>query len=340
MNIENTGLIIKEQAEDYIAGTLPYREVCNNWALYLPADERQHGLYFDTMACATFSALNCIETQINYFIVNKLVTSEVLKDLDNLGFIVNGKFECSDRFTAKMSGTTRKGNYLQKVWDSIKHDGLLPEKDYPYPRTQRTPVFSWDNYYKEISEDLKYKAKQILRYFEFSYEWTVMNNLDEYSGNELNELKRQLKHAPLQLASPLCNWGSGLLEPCGKTRASHATMIYSTNNIIRIFDHYNPFRKTLSLKYIMPWVMKGVVTLKTNNKKMKLVIERGHIYLIYEAGKFGWSIPEPKQQIAITEHFKKCGIIFSKPEYKDLTGYHIIHGASQNDIKNFFNFNI
>ena len=273
--LENTGVIIKQQDSDFIAGSLPYKEVCNDWTPYLPTDERQHGLYFDTMACVTFSALNVIETQVNYFIANKLITRKILNDLDSLGFIVNGKFECSDRFTAKMSGTTHSGNYLQKVWDSIRHHGLLPEKDYPYPRTQRTPVFDWDDYYEEISEDLKYKAKQILRYFDFSYEWIVSNKITEYSNNEIEELKKQLKHTPLQLASPLCNWGSGILEPCGKTTASHATMIYSTNDIIHIFDHYIPIRKTLSLKYIMPWVMKGVVTLKSNNKEMKLIREKG-----------------------------------------------------------------
>ena len=336
--MENTGVIIKEQTEDYIAGVLPYKKVCDSWTPYLPTDERQHGLYFDTKACVTFSALNLIETQINYFIANKLVTGQVLKDLDSLGFIVNGKFECSDRFTAKMSGTTHNGNYLQKVWDSIRHDGLLPEKDYPYPRTQRTPVFDWDDYYAPISQEKINKAKKILNYLNFNYEWTVKGKTSEYSNNEIAELKRQLKHAPLQLAAPICNWGSGIIEPCGKTRASHATMIYNTNDIIHIFDHYNPFRKQLSLKYIMPWIMKGVVTLKTNNKKMELKINRGHLYLVEEIDRIGWSIPEDK--IALPEikaHFEKLGRPLGEHTVFEPDEYFIIHGSTRDQILNFFN---
>lgn len=269
--MENTGLIIKEQKEDFIAGALPYKNVCDDWTPYLPTDEKQHGVYFDTMACVSFSALNLVETQINCLIANKTLRGTDLSELTTLGFIVNGKFEASDRFTAKMSGTTRRGNYLQKVWESIRHDGLLPEKDWGYPRTQRTPVFDWDDYYKEISEDLKYKAKQILRYFDFSYEWTVNGKITEYSNNEIEELRRQLKHAPLQLGAPICPTINGIKEPCGKTKSSHATMIYKVDDIIRNFDHYDPIRKKLSLKYIMPYILKGVATYKSNNKKMKII---------------------------------------------------------------------
>ena len=264
----NTGVIIKQQEADYLAGAIPYKEVCDSWTKYLPKGEKQHGLYFDTMACVTFSALNVVEIQLNYMVANNLISEESVKFFSDNGYLLNGQFNFSDRFTANMSGTTKSGNYLQKVWDSIRHDGLLPEKDWNYPREQRTPVFDWDDYYKEIPQELKDKALKVLDYLDFAYEWVFQNKISTYTEDELKELERELKHAPLQLAAPTCNWGAGILEPCGKTRASHATTIYEVTKFIHDYDHYDPFLKTLSLKYIMPYIMKGVVTLKTNNKIM------------------------------------------------------------------------
>ena len=49
--LENTGVIIKQQEEDYIAGAIPYEEVCDDWTIYLPKGERQHSIYMDSMAC-------------------------------------------------------------------------------------------------------------------------------------------------------------------------------------------------------------------------------------------------------------------------------------------------
>ena len=335
--MQNTGIIIKEQEADYLAGTIPYKEICKDWTPYLPADERQHGLYFDTKACATFSALNVVEIQVNYMIANNLLPKRTLDFLTENGYIVDGKFECSDRFTAKMSGTTDKGNYLQRVWDSVKHDGLLPESDWGYPRRQRTPVFDWDDYYKPIPQELKDKAKQLLNHFSFAYEWTFTNKTIAYTDVELAELKKQLIQAPLHLAAPTCNWGSGIIEPCGKIRASHATTIYKVDDYIYDFDHYDPVNKTLSLKYIMSYIMKGIVTLSTNNKNMILAKQEGHIYLIEETVNFGWSIPEPKYQHEIIAHCKRCGVELADPIDKDLTGYYIIRGATALAIKEFFN---
>ncbi|MDF1498505.1 MAG: hypothetical protein P1P85_04105, partial [Patescibacteria group bacterium] len=252
--MKNTGIIIKYQEADYIAGTLPYEDLCDNWTLYLPTEERQHSVYFDTMACVTFSALNIIETQLNFLLATNKIPEIAIKELTELGYIINNKFEFSDRFTAKMSGTTRKGNYLQKVWDSIKHGGLLPESDWAYPRDQRTPIFDWDDYYQEIPQELKDKAKKILDYFDFAYEWEYQNKLTSYKEDEIENIKRQLRQAPLQIASPTCNWKSDVVEPCGKTTASHATMIYQIDNYIYDYDSYEKYIKKLSLNYIIPWI--------------------------------------------------------------------------------------
>ena len=127
---ENTGVFLREQHSDFLLGAISYEEVCEDWTPFLPKGEKQHGLYFDTMACVTFSALNIIEIQLNFMVANSLMSEESVKFFSDEGYLLNGQFNFSDRFTAKMSGTTKDGNYLQKVWDSIRNHGLLSEKDW------------------------------------------------------------------------------------------------------------------------------------------------------------------------------------------------------------------
>lgn len=260
---QNTGVIEREpQPQDWMAGgetgiTFVERNVAANWSKYLPSNEWQKGI-FDTMACVTFSALNCVEAQINCLMSAGLIRDDQIEALKNLGFIgSDGLFNCSDRFTAKMSGTTKNGNYLTAVWDSIRKDGLLPEKDWQFDLKK----FNWDDYYSEIPQSLKDKAKKILDIVEFAYEYVYPGAL-----NCQRAIKDHLKQAPLQIAAPCCpNWSSDEIVPtCGLTRAQHATMIYGFENLklFNDFDHYDPFEKRLDWNYPIPYVLKGVVTLK------------------------------------------------------------------------------
>ena len=102
---------------------------------------------------------------------------------------------------------------------------------------------------------------------------------------------------------------------------------------------HNGYFKILFDKWdvVQPYACYVLLDLKTNNNKMILAKQHGHICLIDEAGKFGWSIPEPKHQIDVTKHFKKCGIDLGEPIKKDLTGYYLVRGATAFDIKEFFN---
>ena len=112
----NTGVILGQRKDDWVAGTIPY-EVLNesgDWTSYLPPGEWQRINNKETMACVSFSALNILET-LYYFYTGE-------------------RRNFSDRFTAYMSGTMKRGNYLWKVGDSIRRDGLVDEKDWPAPR--------------------------------------------------------------------------------------------------------------------------------------------------------------------------------------------------------------
>jgi len=231
--IKQTGLLFKFSDKDFIAGAnspLTSSEVMpsGDWRTFLPSDEKQYKDFtFDTMSCTTFSALNIIETWINFLMKDLPQTH---KDwLNANGYVENGKVNFSDRFTAIMSDTMPQGNYFQKVLDSVRKDGLLPEKDLPFGGN------SWAEYHDKtkITVNMKEKAKKFTELFTVSYEWTPVGN----------ELFNDLKHSPLQVAIP--------------ATATHAVMLPKLDFI---YDTYPPFlyqRNTL-LAYAMRIFVKPV----------------------------------------------------------------------------------
>jgi hypothetical protein len=256
--LKNTGFIAESpRPTDWVCGAvsgITFQE-CNHmsdWTVFLPSEERQNSVYFDSMACVTFSALNCIEAQIRAHIAYQRLPGATIKALKDLGYFNDRlEFNLSDRFTAKMSGTTRQGNTFVNVWDSIRKHGVLPEGDWNYPREQRTPVFDWDDYYQEIPQALKDKAKRFLDLFDIKYEW-LTPTLDDY--------RKHLAQSPIQIAAPTCpGWNTDSpVNRCGMM-ANHATMLYRVSDNIHDFDTYNPFRKELAKDYPIFHALKGVV---------------------------------------------------------------------------------
>lgn len=335
MNIPN-GVInpVKISETDYIAGDIKYKIVnhLGDWTKYLTVGEKQHSLYFDTMGCVSFSFLNTIEIQFKYMLDNGLIPAGHIKFLEDNGYLVDGEVNLSDRHLAKESGTTRRGNFLVKVADTGRNKGLLPEKDWLYPITQRTPIFDWDDYYKEIPQELKDKALKFLDYFEIKYEWISLS----YDLATNDEIKKHLKHTPLQLAAPVCPTVNGVKEECGKNTATHATTIYDIGDYIYQFDHYDPFKKRLSLNYYTPWILKNILIIK--DKKMRLKIDsNNNQYIVDDISNFGVSLADEEMLCEAKVHFDKLGQPLNITEKFDPTGYLIFHGASARKIKEFFN---
>ena len=135
---KNLGVIIEKKPQDFVAGTLPY-EVLNpsgDWTPYLPTGETQKTHLVDTMACVTFSILNVIETQYKF---------QTGKELN-----------FSDRFIAKLSGTTPQGNTVQNVLDAIRKYGLVLEDEWPTDLS-----FNWNQYYAPIPDGVIKKARKV-----------------------------------------------------------------------------------------------------------------------------------------------------------------------------------
>jgi hypothetical protein len=273
---KNTGVIIKNpSATDYIAGAetgITYNIVLDsgNWTQYLPSEERQSNKIFDTMACVSFSALNVLETLFNYMLSTSSLTAKQEMFLKNEGYIAeDGKVNFSDRFTAKVSGTTKKGNSLANVWDSIRNIGVIPEEDWVF-----TDTFDWNAYYADVPQDFLDKAKDFTEMFDIKYEWVP---------STLENLKKHAKQAPLQVVGKVCiPWDVSTIIPACGVAADHATMLYNVEfNDYDIFDHYAPFEKRLALDYPLPYVIKGIISqsppppLTTFKHKFTIKIEQG-----------------------------------------------------------------
>jgi hypothetical protein len=236
----NFGLIIpKPKPSDYVAGALTgitYQEVnpTGQWDNYLPLVEQQGGKYMDAMACVSFSATNALETQLKQ------------KGIDT---------NFSDRFVAKMSGTTHAGNSLETVADAIRHYGLVDETLWPYDRD----TFDWDKYYESIPSEVTTKGADWLRTYEVQYEWVSC---------EKGSLMKHLKQAPLQITVKTCPpWNTNdVILNCGTLQSNHAILLtgYVENEYWKIFDSYDPNNKKLEWNYYIPWALKYVVNKKAN----------------------------------------------------------------------------
>lgn len=262
MENKNRGVIIsKLLPTDWRAGGetgITYQEVQSDgqWGVYLPKGERQANASFDYYACVTFSALNCIEILMNRKMVYREFSVDNLKWLQANGYIdEEGKFNFSDRFTAKMSGTTKYGNYLGAVGDSIRNDGLVPEADWKTSNDLDT----WEKYYSEIPQEIKDKGIEFAKRFLVQYEFVLAGTQD------LGVIKTHLKQSPIQIATAICSgWSDGkIIKGCG-LNTQHATLLYGFDTeCLKDFDTYVPYEKKLGLDYGIAWAMKYVISERT-----------------------------------------------------------------------------
>lgn len=311
MKLKNYGLIIEQpRVSDYIVGAgsaVKPQDILNingDWQPKVPEGEYQNGVYFDTMACVTFSALNCIEM--------------IFKA--KFGIDIN----FSDRFTAKMSGTSLKGNTFQRVADSIRNDGLLLEEDWDYPRTQRTPVFVRDEYYEEIPDVLKERAKKFLDDYEIQYEWVPTTE---------TQIQEALQYAPLQVQ--VVAWydkdKDGIYEKPAGVDFNHGTTLISKDK--KVFDSYDPFIKQLEPNYTFGnYALKYQVNKKTPmtlQDFLDLFKKKNDTRLIrnQSTGEWAWfynnSLRIPKTQDRKVEALanyliRKEGVSISKDEWDKL----------------------
>lgn len=276
----NTGLIYEEKPSDLLGGSIPFesRNTTANWLSFLSTSEIQKFRHFDSQGCVTFSAMNNLECQFNWALDNDLLTSSAIKFFTDNGYIVDGKFNFSDRFIAKLSGTTRQGNTFQKVWDAIRTHGLVPESKWPSSES-----FDWDSYYSPIPNDVLELGLTSLKFFEPIYE-----RLTDLSSKNLD---RELKHAPIQLGVATCSpWDSEV--PVCDAQPNHAILLYDVDNGYNIEDHYDPHKKKLLPGYKIWFAYKAVLFPKVTTESP---IDPDHLFSDLKLGDSGEKVIKLKR---------------------------------------------
>ena len=193
----------------------------------------------ETMACVTFSNLKC-----NQQIVNRMLAmvnndeadseiQEIVKIFKHFRLIVDGKANFSDRYIAKLSGTSWSGNNFKKVAQTVRDYGLIPEADYPY-------VQGWSNYYQRVPQSLVEQGKKILEFIEFNYEYV---NQSHYNDAKL--------YSPVQTSVAHLGRAVNGIYPASRGRKIHAIEndYYEDKKYDGLFDTYPPYDKKVSWNY-------------------------------------------------------------------------------------------
>lgn len=241
----NHGVLLGKRPEDWLAGsigalTYEVRNPSGDWRPFLVTKEYQKGKQ-DSMSCVSFSAISAIEMQEKF-----------LTGIEN---------NYSDRWIAKMSGTTVDGNYLYKVGDAIRNLGLVKESSYPAP-----PNFTFAEYHAEIPEGKKNELKAEGQ--EWLQKWDVKTEFIEGAGigiwhTKKEDLMKHLKQAPIQIVIP-----------------GHAVVdIFCEADLVNYFDTYKPFEKKTPYSNIQT-AYKLLLTPKSMTNS--LIVQNGSEYGIFD----------------------------------------------------------
>jgi len=249
---KNKGLLKDEpDNRDYIFGAGIERKIIRpdgQWIEFLPTGELQKNP-IETMSCTSQSLLNCIE------IINKAKWGE--------------SKNYSDRFLAKCSGTTRYGNGMRTILETLrKYYGTVRENQW-----DGAGHSSWSKYYKSIPKNILNMAQLWIKEYELEYESVNLSK---------NAIMRALQCSPLYVAGFAWVKQDGLYRSYG--RANHAFTIvgYKQNEYWLAFDSYSPFLKKLDWNYkfgAIKSIFLEKKKTKYNQQAINKLMKRGFQYI-------------------------------------------------------------
>ncbi len=201
-----------------------------NWNKYFSKDERQRKGNLETLACTNYAYNNTLEAVANY----KKFTPETTEWAKDRGYInFNGNWNFSDRALAKMSGTSKEGNYPSKVIDTAENRGLVPEIMWPFDAE------TWQEYYKKIPDDVLDTAEEFHARFDITHEWV-----------RREDWGKRIKESPIFTTVWAWKEENGIyVRPENETTTNHAIVVYRKSRKINgrkvwdIQDSYPPFSK-------------------------------------------------------------------------------------------------
>jgi hypothetical protein len=194
-----------------------------DWTPYVPDYDNQFsaGTHVDAEDCVSQSAVHSIETQIL--------------------FLTGQRVRFSPRALGKLSGTTPQGNSTTNVLAAIKKYGLIPYESWP-----DLDNFTWDEYYKDIPQDVIDQGK------DFLLKW----NVEFFSGVSDDAL--QFGPIWLELKEPTTNH------------------FVEQINSHQFFDSYQPAIKETTL----PVVNRFQILISPKGANMELVKDNGTVFLV------------------------------------------------------------
>ena len=187
-------------------------------------DQFSHVVPRDSDACVSYSTVHVIESFIK----------------QTLGLDI----QFSERFLAKMSGTTLAGNTFENVFNTLRQYGLCLDTDWPEP-TQ----FTWEEYYAPIPPEVIAKGQELFKYVD----------IGPWKQIDLDNLAEALKDAPLVMFTPAGT-------------PTHAREVLSVS---QVFDTYPPYVEAL------PDSIYGFYQMSlTPKNQMQLIRDNGTIFLV------------------------------------------------------------
>lgn len=239
-----------------------------NFKPYRPKGELQRRGDEEKMSCVSFSDMNVLESIINYLIslgdkANE-EQKEIIKIFNYFGLIKDSEANFSDRYVAKMSNTSWRGNSFKQVADAIRKYGLVGEDMWPY-------VASWNEYYKTVDKEVIERGKKLLDFISFNYEFVYQPNFGEAG-----------KRSPVQ--SQVYAWGVKQNDIYIRTSngCNHAIdRDYEAKDKYHgIFDSYEPFDKKVAWDFNMDVGVIWSIRLKKplnvfDEAEIKKLINRG-----------------------------------------------------------------
>ncbi len=273
------------QKQDYLFGgdNGIFNEVLfknGNCVKYLPSDERQKRYNCETFACASFAPCNVLETIFNCLIANKRLIDEDVEWLRANGYFdAENKLNFSDRRIASLSGTTENGNTFKRPSDTIRHNGLIPEKMWEYPVSDK---LKFSEYHKEPEGDELRKIEALETEFKkrFALNYEVVFR---------NDFKMALHYSPLVIGVFAWVYKNGFYVN-HYNKANHASMLAFSDFTAHLdYDSYNPFIKRLDVNYKFHYYgYKWTVGVRVKKNYMKLCDKRRYVSIGALEKKYGF----------------------------------------------------
>lgn len=239
---------------------------------YMSAGEMQKRNDKDKMDCVTRSSLRAIGATLNRLkvLVDNEEADEEQQEIIRICrhfrlFNEQGEYDVSERYIAKVSGTTERGNNYKNVADAIRHYGLLPEADYPY-------VNDYNEYYQTVPQNLIEAGKKVAEHLDFNYEFIEVGNFTD----------ARFYGVP---ATSGYAWN-------GQNGDVYYRVSYYRNHAIplvwqeigaqhQIFDTYIPFLKKLAWDYNLGYGVLFTVHLKEKlSNQRETLLNEGYKYVI------------------------------------------------------------